>query len=258
MGQKMENAPIFYTIGQIRFSPVMGMAKFVDEIQEKLRGSFPDFRAEQRRILQLADAGEGTELKSAATTRWHFTDQANTSGIVLEQASLVFHTTDYETSDWFFDHLLRGLEIVHSAASLGYVQRLGMRTLDAIVPKEGENLETYVQRETLGFYRLLQGELKHNINEAIFSTGSGTLITRLIVMKGSLALPADLFPIALNVTPKLQSLDVLHAVLDIDRSDEYKMPVNTEEVRKRLLLIKRDVTDAFEKTVTPGALLRWR
>lgn len=258
MGQKMSNAPIFYTLGQIRFSPVLGMAKFVDEIQDKLRGSFPDFRAEQRRRLQLADAGDGTELKSEATTRWHFIDQANTSGFVLEQSALTFHTTAYETSTWFFDHLLHGLEVIHSFASLSYIQRLGVRTLDAIVPKGSESLDTYLQTDMLGLYRLLPGELKHNINEVIFSIGTGTLISRLIVMKGSLAVPADLFPVSLTIKPELQNLDTLHAVLDIDRSDEGKVAVEMQEVGKRLQMIKRDVTAAFEKMVTSAALQHWR
>ena len=43
MGQKMSNAPIFYTLAQIRFSPVLGMAKFVSEIQDRLRVEFPIF-----------------------------------------------------------------------------------------------------------------------------------------------------------------------------------------------------------------------
>jgi uncharacterized protein (TIGR04255 family) len=257
MGQKMSNPPIFYTLAQIRFSAVLGMGKYVDSIQERLRGSYPDFRTEQRRTLHLADTGEASELKSEATVRWHFADQSNTSGFILDQSSLIFHTTAYETSDWFFDQLLHGLEVVHAVASLGYIQRLGLRTLDIVVPDAGESLEIYLQKEALGFYRLLPGELKHNITEAVFSVGSGMLISRLIVMKGLLALPADLVPISLTLPPNLQSLNALHAVLDVDRNEESKMPVNTNDIRKKLASIKRDTTETFERTVTPEALNRW-
>jgi hypothetical protein len=35
------------------------------------------------------------------------------------------------------------------------------------------------------------------------------------------------------------------------------MPVNTNDIRKKLASIKRDTTETFERTVTPEALNRW-
>ena len=41
MGKKLANAPIFYILGQIRFSPVLKMADFVPKIHERLRREYP-------------------------------------------------------------------------------------------------------------------------------------------------------------------------------------------------------------------------
>jgi uncharacterized protein (TIGR04255 family) len=259
MGQKMSNAPIFYTLAQIRFSPVLGMAKFVSEIQDQLRVEFPDFRTEQRRTLQLTDAAEAADLKSASLTRWHFVDQSGTSGYILESSSLIFHTTAYETSSWFFDKVLLGMNVVHTCASLSYIERLGFRTLDGIVPENGSPLELYLNPEALGFYKSFAGDLKQHIAEAAFAIPpAGNLIVRSVVMKGLLGVPADVFPISLTLAPRMQNLEGNHAVLDIDRSEDGKMPVNIAVIRERFEIIKKDATDAFKRLVTPEALSRWQ
>ena len=259
MGQKMSKAPIFYTLAQIRFSPVLGMAKFVTDVQERLRSEFPDFRIEQRRTLQLTDATDPADLKSTSLTRWHFVDQSNTSGFILDPGSLVFHTTAYETSAWFFERVLMGLDVVHSSAALSYIQRLGFRTLDAIVPEDQGALETYMNPKALGFYKSFAGDLKQHITEGVFSIApEGTLIVRAVVLKGLLGIPADVAPISLDLAPRVEKLEGNHAVLDIDRSEEAKIPVNLADIRRRFEKIKRDATDAFKKMVTPEAIKRWQ
>ncbi|SRR6266700_542329 len=259
MGEKMSKAPIFYTLAQIRFSPVLGMVKFIPDIQERLRNTFPDFRNEQTRTLQLAESGEASELKSAALTRWHFVDQSNTSGFILAPTSLVFHTTAYETSNWFFDTLITGLEVVHSCASLGYIERLGFRTLDAIVPDSQDKLELYLNPEALGLYKSFSGELKQHIAEASFSfPPEGNLTVRVVVVKGILGVPTDIFPTSLTLAPRTEGLEGNNAVLDIDRSEQGRMPVDLLEIRRRFEIIKRDATEAFHKMVTQAALKHWR
>jgi uncharacterized protein (TIGR04255 family) len=37
MSEKMLNAPVYYTLTQAQFNPVAAMAKYIDEIQDKLR-----------------------------------------------------------------------------------------------------------------------------------------------------------------------------------------------------------------------------
>jgi uncharacterized protein (TIGR04255 family) len=123
MSARMANAPIFYTLGQIRFNPVLNMGEFVPKIHEKIRKQYPAVRQEELRRIQMNLAGQ--ESKDAVSTfsapRWSFTDLNNTSGYVLYTDSLVYQTTAYETSKEFADALLAGIRLVDEVVGLSYV-----------------------------------------------------------------------------------------------------------------------------------------
>ena len=104
MGQKMSKPPIFYTIGQIQFNPILEMAKYVPAIQEFLRTEFPDFQVQKRANLQIRlsdDAPPPQPVQTVTQERWLFTDLKKTSGYVLHPETLSFQTTAYETSEHF-------------------------------------------------------------------------------------------------------------------------------------------------------------
>src|SRR5438876_1343082 len=111
MGEKMRKPPIFYTIAQVRFNPILGMGKHVGDIQDQLRQDFPDFRQEATKSIQIsATSVDRPEMKTESSWRWHFIDSRKRSGYILYPDSLIFHTTDYATSDVFFRSVLLGIE----------------------------------------------------------------------------------------------------------------------------------------------------
>ena len=57
MGKKMKNAPVYFTVAQVRFNPVLNMEGYLPTIQERMRATnFPDFKREtiQQLILSFA------------------------------------------------------------------------------------------------------------------------------------------------------------------------------------------------------------
>ena len=73
MGTKMNNAPVFYTLAQVRFNPVSVMGDYVPKIQERLRQTgFPDFRKEVLHRIELRQIEEQPEVQTPAATRWSF------------------------------------------------------------------------------------------------------------------------------------------------------------------------------------------
>src|ERR1035441_2816806 len=159
MNNKMLSAPIFYMIGQVRFSPVLRMADFVSSLQGELRHQFPDFVEQQLQTFefQMSPGGATPEIATTPTKRWHFKDAEGTSGYILSPDSLSFHTTAYSTSERFIDLLLVGLKLVHETVGLSYIEGWGIRSLDAVVPSEGRNLDFYVKASLLGLYGKLDG-----------------------------------------------------------------------------------------------------
>lgn len=259
MGKKMANPPIFYTVGQIRFNPVLNIAEYVPKIHERLRKPFPEVRREELRRLQInVAAQENAEaVTTSAVPRWSFANLKRTAGYYLYADSLVFHTTAYETSTEFHDALIRGIRLVDEVVGLSYIEEVGVRTLDAVIPESGQPIDFYLNRQVLGLHGLLEGELKHNISENVTFVATSKHVARVVILRGSLGLPMDLFPIPLMIDRKFQDLNTLHAILDLDHSRQDRFEFDLEEIGNRIREIKKGVTNVFYKIVTKEALDIW-
>ncbi|XSG86662.1 MAG: TIGR04255 family protein [Methylohalobius sp. ZOD2] len=138
----MSNAPVYYALVQVKFNPVAAMAKYVDEIQDHLRREgYTLFEPQQVTHLQFRSAPAGqapNEPQVGHTTSWLITKGDRTAGFILNASSLTFHTTHYETHNEFIPELLLGLKAVHDVVNLEHLDRLGLRYLDAVLPKSGE------------------------------------------------------------------------------------------------------------------------
>jgi uncharacterized protein (TIGR04255 family) len=159
----------------------------------------------------------------------------------------------------FLDGFLKGIDVIHRAAQLEYVEGIGIRTIDAVVPVKGENLRDYLKPQLLGFYESDLGDVKHSILEGVFSFAvNSLLVSRVAILKGALGLPLDLMPIVLSIKPKFTDTNGDHAILDNDRSEQIQFDFDIEEIRKKFFMLKVDVSKAFYNAVTEGALQRWK
>lgn len=254
----MANAPIFYTIGQIVFNSVLNMSDFVPKFHSRIRKEFPEFRDEDLRQFQINIAEKSSEpLSSSSAPRWMFTNLKQTNGYILRRDSLAFQTTDYETSDDFVAYLLRGISLVNELVGLSYVDRVGVRTLDAVITEKEKPLTFFLRPEVLGFQSFLPGEMKHNISENVTLLSSGQLMSRVVVLHGVLGIPVDLFPIALNLKAKLQSPLGTHAVIDLDHVQQDRIEYGLDDIRERVRLGKSALTEVFRSVVTKEAIEHW-
>jgi uncharacterized protein (TIGR04255 family) len=106
MGKRLRNAPIYHALAGVRFNAILPMEQYVPSIQDSLRKlGFPDYeRAVVATVnISLAPAGEASAAVPAVQqlVRHQFLNQAKTSGFALENRSLVFSTTDYDTINRF-------------------------------------------------------------------------------------------------------------------------------------------------------------
>lgn len=263
MGKRMGQAPVFYTLAAVVFNPILQMAEFVPKIQDRFRlEGFPDFRKEQIRQIALAvRQGEG-EAPQVATqegpTRWNFVDAGQTSGYVLQPNGLVYHTTAYETFEVFSKRLLDGLRLVYEQVGLAFIQRIGLRYLDAVVPKNGENLGQYLSANVLGLSSALTGRLQHCFTETANVTDDGTLVARVLISEGDLAIPPDLFPIGITLGEQFAKIKGRHAVLDTDHFSVERFDFNLDRVAAVLEASHSRIDEAFRLTATDYARQIWQ
>jgi len=256
---KMSLAPMFYTLAQVQFNPIAQMSDYVASLLERLRrNGFPDFRAENQVGLIIRRLEETQpELQSSQQMRWSFINSQRTEGYLLSSDALVFHTTTYDTFADFLQKTIFGLDMVHEIVELAYIERIGLRYLDAIVPISDDTLQQYLNSSLLGFSENLEGSLRHSFTETVTAVEDGNLIARAVITDGALALSPDLFPLQLELQPQFTAINGRNAVLDTDYSIVNRNSFDLEKIENQLLKSHDIITKAFKVSVTDYARERW-
>ncbi|MCE2577569.1 TIGR04255 family protein [Komagataeibacter sp. FNDCR1] len=261
----MSNAPVYYALAQAHFNPVAAMAKYVDQIQDRLRHEgYPLFEPQQ--FMQLVVPGPGQaqpqEPQIQKAVSWRITRGDLKAGFILAPSTITYHTTHYQTHNEFIPELLRGLAAVHEEVSLDHVSRLGLRYLDAILPRAGETTEQYLADGLHGidFY----APRLRAMTESVFATDTGplvpkgTLVVKVYRMTGPLGFPADMLPAGLAIAPKFEIKDARqHGVIDTDHYVEGRMPVEMNKLNEQLLSLHGTIKSAFGATTTDYARSAW-
>jgi uncharacterized protein (TIGR04255 family) len=256
---KMSLAPVFYTLAQVQFNPIAQMSDYVASLQERLRRSgFPDFRSENQFEFAIRRLDEAQpDVQSMQHIRWSFTNTQRTEGYLLLSNALVFHTTTYDTFADFLQKTITGLNLVHEIVDLAYVERIGLRYLDAVVPMDNDTLQQYLNPSLLGFSANLEGRLSHSFTETVTVIEDGNLVARAVITDGALALSPDLIPLQLELQTRFTAINGRNAVLDTDYFAIKRNNFDLKEIENQLLNAHDIITNAFKISVTDYARERW-
>lgn len=263
MGKKLTNAPVYYTVAQVQFNPVLDLDGYIPAIQPKMREAhFPDYKKEvfQHLVLPFSGNGEGQIAAPTLTplSRYLFGDIDGRSLFLLEANALSFQTTNYDTFETFSEIFLKGLGILHSALRLDFVERIGLRYLDAVWPlKDGETLRDYLVPEVLGIALRGEAQLLHSVSETIVSTAGGQLVSRVLIRYGHVGLPMELGGLAPTITPRFAHREGLHAIVDTDASISRREVFELPNVGAQLTALHDEIGTAFNATVTDQARTSW-
>lgn len=263
MGKKLTNAPVYYTVAQVQFNPVLDLDGYIPAIQSKLREAhFPDYKKDivQRLVLPFGGAEQGQMAAPTLTpqSRYLFGDIDGRSLFLLETNALSFQTTDYDTFETFSEVFLKGLSILHDALRLDFVERIGLRYLDAVHPsKDGETLREFLVPEVLGLALRGEGQLQQSVSETIVSTAAGQLVSRVLIRHGYIGLPVELAGLAPVIDPRFTQRESLHAIVDTDASIGHREVFELPKVGSRLTALHDEIVKSFNATVTDHARDSW-
>jgi|APMI01.1.fsa_nt_gi uncharacterized protein (TIGR04255 family) len=263
MGKKLTNAPVYYTVAQVQFNPILNLDGYIPAIQAKMREAhFPDFKQDVLQRLVLPFGGmEPSQMVAPTVTsqsRYLFGDIAGRSLFLLETNTLSFQTTDYDTFQTFSESLIKGLGILHDALHLDFVERIGLRYLDAVQPASaGETLRDFLVPEVLGLALRDEGQLLHSVSETTVAMSAGQLISRVLIRHGHIGLPVELSTLAPSIDPRFTQREELHAIIDTDASATQREVFELAKVEARLIALHEEIKKSFEATVTPHALASW-
>ena len=263
MGKKLTNAPVYYTVAQVQFNPVLDLDGYIPVIQSKMREAhFPDYRKEvvQRLVLPFGNAEQGQMAAPTVTpqSRHLFGDIDGRSLFLLETNALSFQTTRYDTFDTFSETLLKGLAMLHNALQLDFVERIGLRYLDAVQPsKNNETLREFLVREVLGLALREEGQLQHSVSETIVLTTAGQIVSRVLIRHGHVGLPMELSGLNPTIDPRFTQRESLHAIVDTDASYGHREAFELAKIDERLTALHDEIVKSFNATVTDHARATW-
>lgn len=266
MGEKLKNAPVYFTIAQVRHNPVLRLGAYAPDIQDRMRkAGYPDFKKGVAIALALtSEVGDEAQAKSPEVQRVErlmFFNTESTKGFIVEQNALSFHTTEYDTFGTFADEFMKGLGIVHECVTLAHTERIGLRYLDAIVPPGGaEGLADYLAPGVLGLSSRLPEDVRvsHSFAETHIQTGECAVLARTIIQAGRLGFPLDLQPIGVKIADRFQEINGVHAIVDTDASIEARHTFDLDVIKAQLKTLRKGVGLAFDATVTPHAVAAWK
>ncbi len=247
-------APVFYALAQIRFNRIEQMANYVGPLQDALRRhGYPDFREDHQLHMQVIP-GPQLDVQRQEVQRWVFTGLERHAGFTLFKDALIFHTAHYTGFSDFKGAVLKGLEALHQKVELAYVDRIGLRYLNAIIPDEAFSLEQLLSPRLFGLYRETSGQPRHTVTETVSSEEGGTLVVRTLISPQGVIIPPDLQPMSLNLDDRItQSQGQEAAVLDSDYFMERRESFDSESVARQLVASHEVIIRAFKTATTEQA-----
>jgi uncharacterized protein (TIGR04255 family) len=261
----MNNAPVYFAIGQVQHNPLLSLDSYVPVIQESMRKSgYPDFSKGLQLGFNLtanvaSDGGGQVQPPTVRLERYFFLNAGKSSGFVLLANSFSFQTTEYGTFEEFLEEFQRGLEVVQQAVGgLSFVERIGLRYLDALVPREGETFRDYLATELLGLpARMPEQTFSYSFTEASLQITDGQVISRTIAQNGPLGFPPDLHPQPLQMAERFRGLSGEHAIIDTDGSLSARKSFDLNDVKRSLESVHAYVEKTFTAMTTDHARSVW-
>lgn len=263
MSKIFSNPPLYYSLVQAQFNHVVAMDSYIDKIQDKFRlEGYTIFVPEKVSQLYidsgLNDGSSKAEIKQIPV--WRFTKSDRKSGFLLHQNQLIFHTTHYETHENFFNDFTFGLEILNSVVKLEHLSRLGLRYLNAIIPKENEEVEKYLNDGLHGIK--LDIKPRYVLHESVYDTSveglSSTLVNRSFRRFGPLGFPPDINPPDLISLQKFSNFEIfIHVVIDLDHFVIGQMSLESALIKSRLNLLHKEIKTIFNLNLTDYAKSVW-
>ena len=255
--------PLVLVLCQVRFSPVRKMADYIPAIQEEFRRhGFPIERAGKIQQLIITPAG----AQAIEQERWEYLTKDERWSVTVLQDSVVLQTTAYEKFEGFAERLeqaVRTVLVKTEQNQFGLVQRVGLRYVNLVQPREGEDFRLYLRQGFHGVADEVFRSRSHrlhieSVGHTAVGTGEGTMIVRVAQNDRGFDLPPDL----VGAAPKHESRarpGELITLVDMDHFIEGKFDPDASWVVARAYELHDHLIETFHKhVVSEKAIEVWR
>jgi uncharacterized protein (TIGR04255 family) len=250
--------PLAYVVAEAVIAPHYGIAAAIPRMQERLRATYP-------RTLEGTEVTIDPSTTPGVNQLWRMLSADQQRGIQLSSRAISLHSTRYVDAKEFLSAWDSVLEVVAQADLNAFVERVGLRYIDLIVPSEGRTTSDYVNAGVRGIAPPKEGKLANNLWVATFTCDGYAVSARL----GAPAPAGMLLPPNFNAIP-LQKPDVWVRAeqrlaagqqigfIDTDCSLEVKELFDATSIANTFRILKSYIRDTFGGLISQTAENEWK
>jgi uncharacterized protein (TIGR04255 family) len=253
---RLSHSPLVLVLCQVRLAAIRDMASYVPKIQDRLRRE--GFPVDLSREIQEVTLQPEGPVQAGRRLHWEFRTLDEQWSIIVSEQAVVLQTSAYTDFDEFLRYLTLAMGAVDELVGDLVVERVGLRYVDLVRPREGESWQDYVKPGLHGLQsELFSPERAVLFTQLVADTGPDQrMIARVAQNRDGLVLPPDLMahhPV-LRASGGAQELLTL---IDLDHYREQRRPFRMGE----LVDVGWDLHDGldrlFRDLVTEHALEVW-
>jgi len=253
-------APLAYVLAQVRTEQIADIKEYQPALAGKLRPLYPLQRKQQGARLIATQSQMMVEPQQEET--WEFASPDNQTGVILRESGVVLHATSYIDSNDFLSKLHHVIELFGETVPSTFVNRVGLRYIDFVIPPKGELPEQFVNPKldvNLGF---AQRDGFFSTSVSIYPMGKGQMVLRYVRGSGQPELPPELAMFSLERSPLMDNIKDGRptAIIDTDRNVELSPvePLNPNNIQVTFKNMHDDVSTLFkDNVITDHAKNSW-
>lgn len=209
--KKLSKQPLKLVLAEFRYSPVMEIGKFIPQLQEALRKTYPLPEKREDQVIHF----QGSTLNVSHAERWIFLSGNRKSAVDITQERVVYYTTDYPRFDGFAEKCNEILRCFSSIVDPNLILRVGLRYSDLITLEKNETITKIVDSHFAFPPDIIEfGQNLQQRNETIIKTEIGILAIRTLYGIHQLTCFPDLESMPVNIKKETEPSERL--ILDFD------------------------------------------
>lgn len=254
------NPPLAYVVAEVKLSPFYKLETHIGDFQSAVRDRFP--RTKEGNVLRFEVQGNAPIAQHEKV--WRFFSANQRLGIDVSPRAIALHATEYEAFPVFSEQLAFILNAAEQTIPGMFVDSLGLRYIDYLLPKPGESTLDYVVETVRGFLPPRARRTREAYWIANFEFEKGTVSLRIIPMLATgQAHPPNFGPI--EVAPSETQLEAIRRVqqkeqvgcIDTDRLMPVEKKFHAPELIALFNSMHEDVAQTFKATMSKKAESEW-
>ena len=258
------NPPLYYSLAQLVFNEIPSLENYIPKIAESLSLlRFTDYQPIEIDSVQFSiEQGSEAKIQTVKKQQWNFFNKEKKSVFSINTNTMVLSTAEYKGCNDFTETVIKGIDAINSVKELDFIDRIGVRHIDLVIPSEDKKAHEYISPNLHGINNSDSLKRVNQMTESAFTDGSRWIVCRNMLREfpaGLIAPESFMGLIELNVDSKftLPSNQEI-ACIDIDAFIQDRLSFDLQGIEQNLYELRKSMEPVFRSSITELALGEWK